>query len=195
MDFDSFLFGILAGIAVISGLAAATLGARRRRGGTGSLPPVRSFDVHDVIVVKRLPTPQEVKGLTHVLEWDPDDFWALEVTAGDGRWAFQMSGDRASMERRLDYAQSLLESQLANFRVQQRILPEGGEAWQRWEGRIDHLGKAEHRLRPDRRWRRHSLGVEPALEAIKAGLGTPSDKVRIRPLQEVEKEELASTER
>lgn len=192
MDYSSILFGISIGVIAMLG-AFATRGLLLRRRPPPAAAGSTVYDVHDV--VKRLPTPQEVKGLTHVLEWDPDDFWALQVTAGDGRWTIQMSGDRASMERRLDHAESLLASQLANFRVQQRILPEGGEAWQRWEGRIAHLGKAEHRLVPDRRWRRHSLGVEAALEAIRGGLGMSADKVRIRPLEEVEKEELASTER
>lgn len=176
----------------LAALASIAAGGWRAPGTTSPLPPSRVFEVVDV--VRRLPTPQEVKGLTHVLEWDPDDFWALQVTAGDGRWRHVLSGARASMERNLAIQEGLLASQLANFRAEQRILPEGGEAWQRWEGRIAHLGKAEHRLVPDRRWRRHSLGVEAALEQIKQRLRMPSDKLRIRPLEEVEKEELERAE-
>lgn len=193
--FSAQWFGKGSLIAEVALIVILTAGAfYRGRATTGSLPgQVRSFDVHDV--VRRLPTPEEVKGLSHVLEWDPDDFWALEETAGDGRWRFKLSGDRASMDRRLENEERSLAGLLANFRAEQSRLPEGGEAWQRWEGRIDHLGKAGHRLRPDRRWRRHSLGVEAALEAIRGGLGMSADKVRIRPLEEAEKEELASTER
>ena len=48
---------------------------------------------------------------------------------------------------------------------------------------------------PDRRWRRHSLGMQAPLEEILSRLELPADKLRIRPLEEAEKEELASTER
>ena len=124
MDWTSFLIGsvplLLAGLLYIAIVARV-----RRRGGTSSLPPSlppsRVFEVVDV--VKRLPTPQEVKGLTHVLEWDPDDYWALQVSADGSGWRHVLSGARASMERNLAIQESLLASQLANFRAQQSQLP------------------------------------------------------------------------
>ena len=180
------------GLAVIAvGAAAAVLFPRYSR----QPPPgaAQSTVYHLPEVVEGPPAPEDVKNLTHVLEWDPDDYWALEETAGDGRWTHAMSGDRFSMERRLDHRQGMLQSQLANFRAEQTPLPEG-PAWERWERKIEHLSKVDYRLVPDRRWRRHSLGVESALEQIKQRLRMPSDKLRIRPLEDPERDELMRAE-
>jgi hypothetical protein len=187
MDYSSILFGISIGvIAMLGAFATRGLVLRRRR----PPPAAAQSTVYHVEVVDRLPNPQEVKGLTHVLEWDPDDHWAVQESAGDGRWTQVLSGDRASMERRLDHRQSVLAGQLSNFRAQQANLPPDGPAWERWERKIDHLSQVDYRLVPDRRWRRHSLGVEPALEEIRQRLRMPSDKLRVRPLEDAERDEL-----
>jgi hypothetical protein len=185
MDLSSFFFGMFTVMLPMSGLAWA-LWLRARR----PPPGAAQSTVYHVEVVEGSPAPEDVKSLTHVLEWDPDDYWALQESAGDGRWSHAMSGDRASMERRLDHRQSTLAGQLSNFRAQQTPLPEGGPAWERWERKIEHLSQVDYRLVPDRRWRRHSLGVEPALEQIRQRLRMPSDKLRIRPLEDPERDEL-----
>lgn len=192
--FSGQWFGKASLIAEVTLIVIVVAGAFYR-GRPSSQQSAHPSVVYHVEVVERLPTPQEVKDLTHVLEWDPDDYWALQETAGDGRWtgARGVSGDRASMERRLENEKRSFAGLLANFRAQQAPLPEGGPAWDRWERKIAHLSKADHRLVPDRRWRRHSLGVEAALLQIKDRLGMPSDKLRVRPLEDAERDELASS--